>query len=317
MRSFLGRLSVILLLILSIILFAGIIIPQKGLFENDYRALVESYPRLASFLDTLGLTEIYSSPLWFILVAALTVNIALCSLYRIKPLIRRARPEAPSASELENLDLPPPPIPLPQGEGVKRGSSFSLDSELSPPELLTSLRNTLSSLRYQVCVEEKGRGFRAVKNRLAPFGSLIFHLSFIIFLIGGIISVKTRFVRNIILAEGQSFSSREIAGGKVEMPDLGIRVKKIKPVYEGGSYLTDLSGRVKIYHDRKEDEVTIKVNRPFSYKSMSILLKDFGITPLYILRDAEGKELDGAFVNLSILGPEKEDHFNIPGTPYT
>ena len=371
MTSILRRLSVILLLILSIVLLAGILIPQKGFDSEDgYQTLLESHPRLVSLLDMLGLTGIHSSPLWFILVALLTINITLCTLFRVAPLIRRFRPEAPSPSELINLNLPPPPTPLPQGscpepfdftqdrlvegEGVRRGSLFSLDSEHSPQELLARLRSRLISRRYRIWVDtppptplpqgegekgkkipptppfskggiredvystkEKSLSFRAVKNRLAPFGSLIFHLSFIVFLIGGIISIKTKFVRNVILAEGQSLSSREIAEGKVRVPDLRMRVEKINPVYEGKSYLTDLSSRVKIYHDRKENDVTIKVNRPFTYKSMSILIKDFGITPLYILRDAKGKELDGAFVNLSVLGPGSEDHFPIAGTPYT
>ena len=54
------------------------------------------------------------------------------------------------------------------------------------------------------------------------------------------------------------------------------------------------------------------VNRPYVRDHSTFIVDNVGVAPLFVVRDASGKELDGAFMKLDVMGG-KEDVFKLAG----
>ncbi|HEY4744542.1 MAG TPA: hypothetical protein VIH45_07775, partial [Desulfuromonadaceae bacterium] len=57
------RFTIVLICLLGLIFAAGLWIPQKRLLKTFYLEWQKNSPALVAFLDSLGLTTIYTSPI--------------------------------------------------------------------------------------------------------------------------------------------------------------------------------------------------------------------------------------------------------------
>ncbi|MGB9081801.1 MAG: hypothetical protein WCD00_10925, partial [Desulfuromonadaceae bacterium] len=60
----------------------------------------------------------------------------------------------------------------------------------------------------------------------------------------------------------------------------------------------------------------VDINRPYSTEHTSFVFKHLGVSPLFVLRDASGKETGGAYIKLDVL-QRKPDRFALGGFTYT
>src|SRR6266568_7358831 len=82
------RFTLLLIISLGTLFLLGIWIPQKSLLQGKYQLWKAGYPSLVSFLETLHLTEIYTSPLTLALWGFFFVNLALVMWQRV-PVVRQ------------------------------------------------------------------------------------------------------------------------------------------------------------------------------------------------------------------------------------
>lgn len=292
------RLTVGLILLLGLTFLVGLWVPQKGVVQKEmYLQWQARSPGLVSLMDALRLTEIYSSPVTLALWGMFFLNLALVMGKRIPLVLAKVSlddgkivdPEsAPGYTYLGRFDLP---------------DGFSADR----------LKSAFQREGYRI--HGTRDHFYAVRNRLAPVASLLFHLSFFLMLLGGTISVYSKFTGYLDLAVGESFSGEiERFNPTPRMPKIGsppaatLTVSRITPRVEG-EMATGLE--VEIRDDRggvhKAD-----VNRPYKVGKTSFVVNDLGVAPLVVLRDAGGRELDGAYAKLDVL-KGKEDGFALGG----
>lgn len=296
--KFLGslRLTITLIISLGVIFLLGLWIPQKGIIDYEaYRQWKANVPTLVAFIEAMGLMEIYRAPLTLALWGCFFINLSLVMWQRI-PVVRR------------RIALPDP-LPDPLGTSFPHHAAI----ELSGPVTIDAVSRVLGKAGY-ACHGTTGR-FYAVKNRLSPVATLLFHLSFFLMLMGGVISVYTRFVGTVDLAEGEVFNGElERYTGKPSLPRFGsppalrLVVRKVTPLIEGQ---TPTGLRVTLEDDRYQRQ-TIDINKPYRRGDISFVVKDLGLAPLIIMRDASGREMDGAFVKLNVLRG-KEDGFRMGG----
>ena len=157
--------------------------------------------------------------------------------------------------------------------------------------------------------------FYAVKNRFSPIATLLFHFSFFLMLLGGVITVYTRFSATVDLAEGEFFSGAlEQYHGSFRMPKIGVppdipfAVEKITPVIEQDTAV----GLSVAIRDRQGRLRTVEINKPYKEGNTSFVFKNLGVAPLFIIADRSGRELDGAYVKLNVLNG-KQDVFSLAG----
>ena len=291
------RFTMLLISLLGVMFLLGLVIPQKSVVKALYIQWQAHSPRLVAVLDALQFTTIYSSPIMMTLWALFFLNLALVMWQRI-PLIKSRI----AISEKKLVD------PTTAGGYSFRGS-FPLQLNQDSSTILKFLR----SRGYQALTE--GDRFYAVKNRLSPVAFGLFHISFFLILLGGMISIYTRFTGVIDLAEGEVFQ------GEVEryvpvptMPKIGspphvaFKIVKIVPLVSGNT-----PTGVKIQLVDPENRIhEIDVNRPYNVGNTSFVFKDLGMAPLFIIKDPAGKELDGAYVKLNVVSG-REDAFAMAG----
>ncbi len=298
---FLGslRLTIFLIVALGSIFLLGLWIPQKGVIEyEEYLQWKRNLPTLVATVEALGLMEIYRAPLTLTLWGLFFVNLSLVMWQRL-PVVRR------------RLALPDP-LPDPCGGGFTWTGRLELPRDWDLGRLFDALR------RAGYACHGTAERFYGIRNRRSPAASLLFHLSFFLLLLGGLISVYTRFVGIVDLAEGETFSGElDRYTGKPSLPRLGgppqmrVTIRKVTPLIEAH---TPTGLRVNL-EDGEGRLHTLDINSPFREGIVSLVVKDLGLAPLFILRDRSGRELDGAFVKLNILRG-KEDGFRMGGREF-
>jgi hypothetical protein len=277
----------------------GLWIPQKNLVKQWYFQWKTNAPGLVAALDAIQLTDIYTSPIMLTLWAFFFLSLALVMWQRI-PLIKN------------KIALSEARITDPETAG---GYPFHDSYPLSPDMDGAKVIGYLSKRGYAVLGDENG--FYGVKNRLSPIAFGFFHLSFFLILLGGLTSFYTQFIGYLDLTEGETFQGeveRYVQRPAPTLPKIGtppkvnFTIKSIVPVVSG---FTETGLKVNLV-DAGGQSHSLDINRPYNDDSTSFVLKNLGPSPLIILKDPSGKEIDGAYVKLDVL-KNRKDKFTMGG----
>jgi cytochrome c biogenesis protein ResB len=297
------RFTILLICLLGVMFIIGLWVPQQRLLKTIYLEWQRHSPALVAFLDALGLTTIYSSPIIVILWILFFINLALV-LWQRMPLVRHRI--AISDAKITDPE---------RTAGYSFKSSFPLPAGFDGEAVCARLRKR----RYVVLGDASG--FYAVKNRLAPIAFVLFHVSFYLILLGGLISVYTEFIGYVDLAQGETFRgelSRYNAVPMLKLPAFGsppstvVTVTDVVPHVDHNTptgisvKLVDGQGRI---HE-------MGINRPYVTGPTSFVFKHLGMAPEFVLKDASGKVLENAFVKLDVL-ERKPDKFSMAGYTFT
>jgi cytochrome c biogenesis protein ResB len=283
------RLTVLLIICLGSVFLLGVVVPQKRLLGVDpYEAWRAQKPVLVGVLEFLGFTDIYVSPLTLVLWALFFLNLITVMSGRIPVIWRRCMRVAVPAG-IESLGRRHVTIP---GRGLE------------------DARKTLNGMGYRFF--SGGRGFLAVKNRFSPLATILFHLSFLLLLAGGVTTVYTKFRGEANVAVGETFSGNYAGMSKPKVggvPRTVITVEEVRPVYYKGDVAVDLEVALRTGDGSRR---VIGINNPYREGPVSFVIKNIDVAPLFIIRDSNGRELDGAYVKLNALAGNA-DYFSMAG----
>jgi hypothetical protein len=283
------RFTILLIFLLGVVFAVGLWVPQKRLLKTIYLQWQHNSPALVSFLDTLGLTSIYTSPLTVTIWFLFFVNLSLVMWQRL-PLIKKKI----TLSERSISD----PVTTP---GYPFKNAYPLPAGMSDDEVLGGLKKKGFTLLGD------STGFYGVRNRLAPIAFALFHLSFFLILLGGLISVYTEFIGYLDLAQGESFNGelsrfRDEPSPKMPLlgqpPNEGFTVKSITPHVTKNT----ATGIDVILVDQQGRSHDVDINVPWNVGATSFVFKHLGMAPLFVLKEqGSGKEIDGNYLKLDVL----------------
>jgi cytochrome c biogenesis protein len=296
--EFLGsiRLAIALLIIITIISFFGIIIPQ-GLPEDNY--IRKWGPAPAGVLLGIGMNHVFTAIWFYLLLLLFSVNILVCSLTRLwKATVTSLKKSfLGSRQNLAQCRY--------AASGIAAGQSGAVKNAVTAH---------LKKRRYAIVEKECGDGtwqVAARKGALKDVGSLVFHLSIIVLLIGGFIGSRLGYSITKNLDEGQV----------TDVPDRDFLLRcdwfrlETNPDGSAREYLSKLS--LLLPDGSTIFDKVIQVNAPLSYRGIRCYQESYGVRP------GELKE-----VVVSVRGPELPDplftgavpfgtEFTIPGTGLT
>ena len=297
------RFTILLISLLGIIFAVGLWVPQKKLLKTIYLDWQKGSPNLVAFLDAVGLTSVYTSPVTVTLWLFFFINLSLVMWQRL-PLIKKKVALTP--------DRIVDPVLAPGYAFKKR---YPLPDQVGDDALLA----TLAKSGYALLGDAKG--FYGVKNRLAPIAFALFHLSFFLILLGGLISVYTEFVGYLDLAQGETFRgelSRYVQDPRPKMPAIGeppqvsFTVKSIVP-----EVVRNTPTGIKVaLVDSKGQSHVVDINVPWNVGASSFVFKHLGMAPLFVIKNAGGQEIDGAYLKLDVLN-RRQDRFGLAGYEFT
>jgi len=295
------RFSAFIIGLLILIYFLGLIIPQKWMFEtkSQYDEWV-GRNILNMFLDFIGFTNIYLSPLTIFLLGIFFINLVVVISNRIPLILRKAY-----------IGTTPPSFTV---EDIKRGEHKRIPlSGIKEDNLLEKAKQFFKKHRWYVVEDEQRKTLFALRNRFSPLGFLLFHFSFLLCLIGGLLITYTRFSGNLTLTEGQAFNGdikqfhRIMNEPKVlhALPALGLYVEKIHPFYEN-NVPTELVVVMKVFYSGNVKREILRVNEPIKRGPLNIIVEKIGVSPLFVVRGPSGEVIDGAYVSLNVLNGQQD-----------
>jgi len=293
------RFTIVLICLLALTFMIGLWVPQVSLVKVMYLQWKSNSPALVSFLDALWLTSIYTSPITVTLWVLFFLNLSLVMWQRV-PLVR-------SRTSLSTTKIVNPTT----AGGYSFRNSYPVPEGIDNDAVIGFLH------KNGYAVVGNGDGFYGVKNRLSPIASLLFHLSFFLILLGGLVTIYTTFIGYLDLAQGESFQGelgRYNARPIPLLPKVGtipkasFTVKSIVPHVVKNTptgidvELVDGAGRAH----------TAGINIPYIVDNTSFVFKHLGVAPLFVVKDPSGKEIDGAYSKLDVmLG--RQDSFSLAG----
>jgi hypothetical protein len=271
--------------------------------KTIYLQWQKNSPALVAILDALGLTTIYTSPITITLWLLFFLNLSLVLWQRIPVVKSRI---AISAAKITDPG---------QAPGYPFKKTYALPAGLDGEMII----NLLQQRRFKVLGDASG--FYGVKNRLSPLAFALFHLSFYLILLGGLVSVYTEFVGYLDLAQGESFKgelNRYNSTLHLKLPEIGappaatFTVKSIVPRVVHNTP----TGISVLLVDARGVTHEVDINRPYSTEHTSFVFKHLGVSPLFVLSDASGKEVGGSYIKLDVL-QKKPDRFALGPFTYT
>ncbi|NTW89236.1 MAG: cytochrome C biogenesis protein ResB, partial [Desulfobulbaceae bacterium] len=123
------------------------------------------------------------------------------------------------------------------------------------------------------------------------------------------------------LAQGESFHgelNRYNASPSPKMPEIGsppavsVTVKSVVPRVKQN---TPTGISILLVDDRGRTH-EVDINRPYTSEHTSFVFKHLGVSPLFVIKDSSGKEIEGAFVKLDVL-KGRPDRFTMAGFTFT
>ena len=296
-----------LMLLAAILIVSGALPNLSTLTEKEFAELERSRPILHWVSSNMQMRELMRSPFFLIIPGAIWLSTALCMIRRL----RRSEPSFRTPQRVGATDFP-------------EVSGVSVDRSLA--SVAEQVASVLRKRRWQTReISENGtiRHF-AQKGARGFWGSIVFHSSMLVLLLGIVASILGRFDAEMILTEGQTIPFNEDQMVRIngkgryapELPGTMVSLERFESRFAQGKYPVDYAAHLSLTDGplsiRKD---AVRVNQPLHHGRWQIFLHRYGYAPRFEIRDRSGTLLFDGFVNLVFTRTSQKDHFDVPSLP--
>lgn len=285
------RTAAALLAALAALLLLNVAIPQRTVIgEEAFSALAREggVPRV--LLVDLGLGSLATSPVFLLVIGLVFVCLVSVLVDRGGVTFRRVRFRPPSIETLQQ----------------RAANEAALSRELPEGWSAEAALGALKGLGYRRA-RVGGAAVWGVKHRLAPVGFVIFHLSFLLLLAGGVLLHMTRFVAVTAVAEGQTFAGEGVQVLRqpqwIGAPALEFTLEEADIAFERGEPVR-LAAKLRILAPGALSLQEASINHPARVGATSVLVERAGLAPVLWLQDQRGFTLDRVAVVVPPSGSE-------------
>jgi cytochrome c biogenesis protein len=276
-RSFRSmRTALILLFLLAAGAIAGSLVPQVGVSDPRITQMFIDHPLRASIYQRLDLFEVYGS-WWFTMIySLLMISLAACIIPRTRALFRNMRAKPQVARELDAM-------------------RFYAEREVpaDPARAIERSRKVLRRKWFRVSPQNGDPSRVAADKGLArEAGSLLFHWSIFVLLIGLAFGKGTGFTGSVAVAEGgqfvDSYASYDgnLSDGVFVTPQdhtgVGLKVDSFQVIYNPDLSVKDYVTKAALYNPNGSyaRTVYIRPNHPGSIDGVNFYQMNWGWAPL-------------------------------------
>ncbi len=230
------RFGILLLCLIAACSVAGTVIPQG----REIAWYAQNYPSAHPAILTLQLNRVFESWYFIILLVLLCLNLSLCSLLRIRTVVRAARGETVRAAAMPDTVLLRP-------EGMEKLRAWLEDRHCSREELD-------GAVVYH-------------KNGIGRYGTFLLHLSILLTLVFGALALYTPTVTDQSCMPGESIVLED--GTEIHVLDFHITDETGRLDYRSHVQVTLPDGR-------RSETAELSVNHPFSFGAYKLFQQSFG-----------------------------------------
>jgi cytochrome c biogenesis protein len=182
------RTALVLLLLVALAAVAGSLVPQVGVADLRIAATFRDHPLRARIFEQLGLFDVYGSWWFTLLYVLLLVSLGACLLPRTRAFVRNLRTR---------------PAPTRELEGLRHYAELTVAA--GPDRAIAGARRVLRRRLFRVSGPNGRPALAADKGLARELGSLLFHWSFFLLLIGIVWGKGTGFSGQAVIVEGQAW----------------------------------------------------------------------------------------------------------------
>ena len=230
------RFGILLLCLIAACSVAGTVIPQG----REIAWYAQNYPSAHPAILTLRLNRVFESWYFVTLLVLLCLNLSLCSLLRIRAVVRASHGETERAAAMP-------------------------DTVLLNPEGVEKLRAWLENRH---CRREELDGAVVYRrNGIGRYGTFLIHLSILLTLVFGALALYTPTVTDQSCMPGESIFLED--GTEIHVLDFHIADETGRLDYRSHVQVTLPDGR-------RSEEAELSVNHPFSFGAYKLFQQSFG-----------------------------------------
>jgi len=298
-----------LILVLGLLSLAGTLLEQApAAVRNDPAAYAQwvdgvssTYGGWTKILSFLGLFGVFSS-YWFKgITILLATSILACSVNRAPKLWKVATHPRPSMGRTFYDHAP-------------LRADVVVDED--PEKALADITTVLHRHRFRVIQqpEDDGRNLYADRYRWGPFGTVLAHVSFVLILLGFLLTATTGFKdEGFVAPVGQTVDVGHSTG-------LSILTKSFTETDYANGMPKDYAADLVLYKNGKQvQHQVVRVNHPMTQDGVWIYQSSFGIAASMVVKDAQGAVL--ADVSPALFQSTDNQHifgsFTIPSQDLT
>ncbi|HUG86554.1 MAG TPA: cytochrome c biogenesis protein ResB [Euzebya sp.] len=288
--------ALMLLFALSVSTLIATFIPQEPVIASTVRLWRDGTEGpgegIAAVFDALGLFDVFGSTWFAALTVLLFVSLPGCLVPRWRVFLRNVRTPAARGTNLDRLTHR---VVLPRPQGV------------SDAQLLDRAERALRTYRTRRTTSPTGAAHLAAeRGHWREFGSLVFHTSFYLLLIGVVLGSAFSFTGQIDIVEGGSFADTplgyqsQIAGELWDTSNHRGQVTTIEDfevTYLDGdnAFVPDEFVTTATFTSPDGERVVteeIRVNHAVHFEGLTYYQRAFGFAPTIVLRSGlDGGEL--------------------------
>lgn len=271
------RTALILLLVVAVASVFGSLVPQIGVARPAVVRLYADHPTLAGVYEALGLFDVYGSWWFTTTYVLLLISLASCLIPRTRALRR-------------SFGLRPQPMR--DLDGMRHFAEATVS--LPPERVLERARGILRRRRFRVAAVEPG--LSAEKGVARETGSLLFHWSLFLVLVGAVYGKGFGFTGQATVIEGQTWVEAHAAYDLP--PDEGrffdesmhtgfqVRVEDFDTTYHASGLPREFVSRVTLFDEdgREMGGREVRVNAPLTHEGVKLYQLGYGWAPLIEVR---------------------------------
>ncbi len=232
-------------------------VPQRNQLNQAYAQFQAANPLLASISGALGLDHLYSSWVMLVVTTLLAINVAACTFLRLGRRNRAGRPAVGPDATSQTL-----------------GATWG-----TPESFLDVAEARVVSSGWSILHRDE-RGIVARAGAIGFWGSMLFHASLLVLILGGVATGLTTFKGRLVITEGQEVVDEARSYERIELlPRLGdqytgarIALDSMDFGYQGDSVVSAVARMRYIDRSGRVGASDVKVNYPLEAAGRSYVL---------------------------------------------
>lgn len=283
-----ARLALWLIGIYIVMNVLSFVIPQKSTLSTSYPQFLADYPLVAKGAAALGLDHIFTSWLMLVVTALLVINLIACTMRRLIVRRRVGRPAVGRSAAGATL-----------GPAWANGESY-----------LEAADERIRLAKYNVVARDEG-GLLGRTGDIGFWGSMLFHASLLVLIVGGAATGLTTFKGRLVITEGQEVVDEAAAYERIEtVPRIGkaftggtIGLDEMQFAYQGDVVVGAVAKMHFLDQRGRVGTGAVRVNYPLEAGGRSYLLLRTG----YAVNAAIGVQGQPAQSRVIRLGQQSPD----------
>jgi cytochrome c biogenesis protein len=268
------RTALVLLFAIAAASIFGSLFPQRPISPQRVEQYLLDHPAAGPLLDRLGMFDVFGSAWYSAIYVALLAALVACLVPRTRALLRMLRPRPPRAA----------------ARFERYHNHATLAAALPPEQAAAAAGRVLARRRFRLASHPDGE-VAGEKGYLREVGSLLFHLSFLLLLVGLAYGKGYGYRGQISLIEGEEAANARVnydsfTPGRFFGPERLARftlrlddfTNSFHPDGTPSQYAAKLVALDPAGHQLERQEV--RVNRPMTVEGVRVFQSDYGYAPV-------------------------------------